>query len=80
MANYETDTEKCLFFFLKKCQKNLVVSFFCCIFVIEKETNNIMKHSKKDYQNLEKKYDFIMEILTEDQLEEFETFCKENNL
>lgn len=39
-----------------------------------------MKHSEKDYQDLEKKYDFIMEILTEDQLEEFETFCKENNL
>ena len=39
-----------------------------------------MKHSEKDYQDLEKKYDFLMEILTEDQLEEFEVFCEENNL
>ena len=44
------------------------------------KVNNIMKHSEKDYQDLEKKYDFIMGILTEDQLEEFEVFCEENNL
>ena len=39
-----------------------------------------MKHSEKDYQELEKKYDFLMEIITEAQLEEFEDFCEENNL
>lgn len=39
-----------------------------------------MKHSEKDYQNLEKKYDFLMEILTEAQVEEFAVFCEENNL
>lgn len=35
---------------------------------------------KTQYAILEQKYDFLMELLSEDQLEEFEEFCEENNL
>lgn len=35
---------------------------------------------KAQYEILEQKYDFLMELLSEDQLEEFEEFCEENNL
>lgn len=33
---------------------------------------------KAQYEILEQKYDFLMELLSEDQLEEFEEFCNDN--
>lgn len=33
---------------------------------------------KAQYEILEQKYDFLMELLSEDQLEEFEAFCNDN--
>lgn len=42
MTNYEIDYQKLMVnFFVKKMKKNLVVSLFCCIFVLE--TRNELK-------------------------------------
>ena len=42
MTNHEIDCQTMIVnFFVKKVKKNLVVSFFCCIFVLE--TRNELK-------------------------------------